>query len=101
MFWCSTIATTIYATIGIAGKLLHVRYQLLRAFGPEHDSPYLSITSMVVESALLNTTFQILLLALYASNNPMNIAFLGVTTQMTVRTSLFIYTLVLQLTPML
>ncbi|EKM49603.1 uncharacterized protein PHACADRAFT_265139 [Phanerochaete carnosa HHB-10118-sp] len=65
-FWSSSISVTCYCTLGIVTKLLHMRYQVRKAFGPGEQSPYFSVAAMLIESALLYTLFTLAFLVTYA-----------------------------------
>jgi hypothetical protein len=83
-FWAIEIATTILLTSFIVGRLLFMRYRLRKIMGPKQQSPYLSITAMLVESALLFSICGIAFLISYAYNDPFQNIVLNVTGQVQV-----------------
>jgi len=52
-FWAAELSTTMFITTLIVARLLYMRHRLRSIMGPNHDSPYLSIAAMLVESGLM------------------------------------------------
>ncbi|KZV68235.1 hypothetical protein PENSPDRAFT_634626 [Peniophora sp. CONT] len=71
MFWSTSMGLTLLLTLLIVGKLLHMRHEVIRAFGPKHvlRIPYLSISAMLVESALLYSLLAFVFLILLVRQN--------------------------------
>lgn len=59
LFSSSTVATNVFITSLIVGRLLHHRNYLQQALGPKHRSPYLKIVVLFVESASSVVAFNI------------------------------------------
>jgi hypothetical protein len=86
-YWAGSLATTFLLTTLIVGKLLYIRLQLRKALGPAFDrqSPYLTLSAMIVESASLYTVFALPFLVLFARNDPFQNIFLPILGQVQVR----------------
>lgn len=75
-YWASSIATTLLLTILIVARLMYLRHRIHSTLGPDHKSPYLSISAMLVESALLDSVYTLIYLVLSVKNDPFqNIVF--------------------------
>ncbi|KAL9710485.1 hypothetical protein Ac2012v2_006019 [Leucoagaricus gongylophorus] len=68
-YWAISIALNVIITACIAARLLYMRYQMRRAL-IESGSEYISITSMMVESAAIYTANGLIFLVSYAVNSP-------------------------------
>lgn len=78
-FWSSSISVTCYCTVCIVLKLLHMRYQVRKAFGAnEPNSPYFSVAAMLIESALLYAAFALSFLITYAQGNSASLMLLSI-----------------------
>jgi hypothetical protein len=53
-FWLIEISTNIMLTVLIVGKLMYMRHRLRRFFSAR-NSPYVTISAMMIESSLLYT----------------------------------------------
>jgi len=67
--WSMSVTTTILVTILIVSRLLLMRYRIRKVMGPEHESPYVSISAMLIESALLYSTVGLIFIISFAKNN--------------------------------
>ncbi|KII87102.1 hypothetical protein PLICRDRAFT_142209 [Plicaturopsis crispa FD-325 SS-3] len=77
-YWSMTVATNVILTLAIAGRLLHMQWQLRRAMNGSGDveTPYMSVTAMLVESAFIYSASGLVLLGSIAANSPVeNLAF--------------------------
>lgn len=68
-YWSISIALNVIITTCIASRLLYMRYQIRRATVGS-GSEYISITSMMIESAVLYTVNGLIFLVSYALNSP-------------------------------
>ncbi|KXN91605.1 hypothetical protein AN958_12723 [Leucoagaricus sp. SymC.cos] len=68
-YWAISIALNVIITACIATRLLYMRYQMRRVLVGS-GSEYISITSMMIESAALYTTNGLIFLVSYAVNSP-------------------------------
>lgn len=68
-YWAISIALNVIITACIAARLLYMRYQMRRAL-IDSGSEYISITSMMVESAAIYTANGLIFLVSYAVNSP-------------------------------
>ncbi|XP_006455950.1 hypothetical protein AGABI2DRAFT_180778 [Agaricus bisporus var. bisporus H97] len=68
-YWSISIALNVIITTCIASRLLYMRYQIRRATVGS-GSEYISITSMMIESAVLYTVNGLIFLVSYAVNSP-------------------------------
>lgn len=56
VYWSTSIAINVMLTLGIVGFLVYMRFQVRRVMGPHHArSLYVSVSAMLIESALLYT----------------------------------------------
>ncbi|KAL0067014.1 hypothetical protein AAF712_006003 [Marasmius tenuissimus] len=74
-FW-SSFALNVVMTIAIVARLLTFRYRISRVLGNRHGKQYTSIASMIVESALLYTGFQLIWIVLFGLDIPQQTLFL-------------------------
>lgn len=86
--WSTSIAINIMLTIGIVGFLLYMRFRVRRVMGSHHHSSYVSVSAMLVESALLYTVFALVFLIPLARNNSVNLIFFQALGQVQVSTTL-------------
>ncbi|KAF9447766.1 hypothetical protein P691DRAFT_730862 [Macrolepiota fuliginosa MF-IS2] len=68
-YWAISIALTVIITACITTRLLYMRYQMRRVMAGS-GSEYISVTSMLVESAALYTVNGLIFLVSYAVNSP-------------------------------
>ena len=68
-YWAISIALNVIITACIATKLLYMRYQM-RQISVGSGSEYISITSMMIESAAIYTANGLIFLVSYAVNSP-------------------------------
>ena len=69
-YWASSITTTLLLTILIVGKLMYTRWGLNRVLGRGRPGPYLTVSAMLIESALLHSLCALAFIILYAKNDP-------------------------------
>ncbi|TCD66342.1 hypothetical protein EIP91_001446 [Steccherinum ochraceum] len=74
-YWSTSIGINILLTLGIVGFLVHMRLQMRRAMGPKQQSPYLTVSAMLIESMFMYTGFALLFLITLARNSPVNLLF--------------------------
>ncbi|EIN04127.1 hypothetical protein PUNSTDRAFT_76736 [Punctularia strigosozonata HHB-11173 SS5] len=77
-YWCISIGATLLLTTLIVVRLLYMRYKLRKVMGPHHRSPYLSISTILVESAFLYCAVGLAFIITYARNDPAQNIFLPV-----------------------
>lgn len=71
-----SLALNIMTTILIVLRLLYYRRHARRSLGPCHATLYTDLSTMVIESAVLYSTFSVLFLIPFALNNPIQNFFL-------------------------
>ena len=76
-YYTLSLGTNIVLTALIVGRLLMYRRTHRAHRPPEHASQYLSLATLVVESAALYSAFSIAFLVSYAMNQPINQVWLG------------------------
>ena len=84
-YYATSLGLNVVLTALIVLRLLMFRRQLLAHLPPEHARQYLSIVSLIVESASLYSAFAIAFLVSYALNKPINQVWLGFTQAAQVR----------------
>ncbi|SJL08136.1 uncharacterized protein ARMOST_11499 [Armillaria ostoyae] len=77
-YYAISLGVNIMLTILIILRLYMYRRRLLTSLPPEHARHYVSLATIVVESAALYSVFAILFLITYAVGHPTNQIFLGV-----------------------
>lgn len=82
-YWAISIALNVLITACIVGRLLYMRYQMRKVLAGT-GSEYISITSMMIESAALYTANGLIFLVSYAVNSPIQNLALPVLGQMQV-----------------
>jgi len=80
-YWSTSVAINIMLTLGIVGFLLYMRFKVRRAMGAHHNSTYLTISTMLIESAFLYTAFALVFLIPLAKNSNVNLLFFQVLPQ--------------------
>ena len=68
-YWSISISFNIIVTLLIAGRLLLVRYRTRVAFHSQ-DSPYLTVSAMLIESAFIYSSVGLIFLISFAVNSP-------------------------------
>jgi len=76
-YYTISISINIILTILIAIRLLHHRRTVLRNLSAEYATEYVTILTIIIESAALYSIFAIPFIVTYALNNPLNQVFLG------------------------
>ncbi|KAF5383355.1 hypothetical protein D9757_008391 [Collybiopsis confluens] len=71
-YYSISLGVNIVLTILITIRLLVYRRQMLDSLPPEHAKHYLSLLTIMVESAAIYSMFALLFLITYAINNPAN-----------------------------
>ncbi|ESK84741.1 hypothetical protein Moror_578 [Moniliophthora roreri MCA 2997] len=74
-FW-SSFVLNVTMTIAIVARLMVYRYRIAKVMGNKHGRQYTSIASMIIESSLLYTSFQLVFIITFALNNPIQPLFL-------------------------
>lgn len=70
-YWSISIATTLLLTILIVGRLLVMRYKLRKVLSADdRNSPYTSLSAMLIESAFLYAVTALIFIITFAKNNP-------------------------------
>ncbi|KAF7362401.1 hypothetical protein MVEN_00587300 [Mycena venus] len=77
-YYAISLSLNIILTLLIIGRLLLYRRSLLKDLPVAYGAHYISLITIVVESAALYTVFAILFLITYALNNPTNQVWLAV-----------------------
>jgi hypothetical protein len=88
-FWLS-LALNITMTIAIVSRVLLFRWRITRVLGPKYGSQYTSIAALLVESALIYSTFALLFLVPFALNHPLANTFLQMLSQVQIIAPLLI-----------
>lgn len=76
-YYVISVSTNIILTILTSLRLLLHRRTVLQSLAAEHAAQYVSILTIIIESAALYTVFAIPFLITYALNHPLNQSFLG------------------------
>lgn len=70
-YWSISIATTLLLTVLIVCRLLFMRYKLRKVLSAEdRNSPYTSLSSMLIESAFLYAVTALIFIITFAKNDP-------------------------------
>ncbi|KAI0065072.1 hypothetical protein BV25DRAFT_1913714 [Artomyces pyxidatus] len=77
-YYAISLGVNIILTILITIRLLQYRQTVLKTLPPDHAKHYVSLMTVLVESAALYSLFAVLFLITYAINNPLNQVFLGI-----------------------
>ncbi|KAF7376506.1 hypothetical protein MSAN_00066600 [Mycena sanguinolenta] len=77
-YYALSLGSNIILTLLIIGRLITYRRRLLENFPDEPASHYISLATVIIESAALYTIFAVLFLITYALNNPTNQVWLAV-----------------------
>ncbi|EIN05092.1 hypothetical protein PUNSTDRAFT_75263 [Punctularia strigosozonata HHB-11173 SS5] len=75
VYWSTSVATNWLLTLLIVGKLAYMRHRVRKIMGADQRSPYLSVSTMLIESAALYSTFAIAFMVTYARNDTANFLF--------------------------
>jgi hypothetical protein len=84
-YYVTSLSVNIVVTILISIRLLMHRRTTLRSLPAEHAKHYLSIATIIVESATLYSVFALCSIITYAINNPLNLIFLSLSSSCQVR----------------
>ncbi|TBU27450.1 hypothetical protein BD311DRAFT_665429 [Dichomitus squalens] len=76
-YYAVSLGLNIFLTTLILARLLMHRRTILEHLPPEHAKHYLSLMTLIVESAALYSAFAIMFLVAYGLNQPINQIFLG------------------------
>src|ERR1700753_2680043 len=76
-YWSLSIALNCIVTVMIVFRLLYIRKQVKRTIGDEHSKGYISVVSMLIESAAMTTVCSLLFLIPYARGNAVSSIFQG------------------------
>ncbi|KAG9218943.1 hypothetical protein CCMSSC00406_0000943 [Pleurotus cornucopiae] len=76
-YYAISLSVNIILTILITFRLLLYRHRIKESLPEEHAKHYVSLLTIIIESAALYSLFSILFLITYAVNNPTNQIFLG------------------------
>ncbi|ESK86665.1 hypothetical protein Moror_9691 [Moniliophthora roreri MCA 2997] len=77
-YYIVTLASNIIVTVLIVLRLLIYRHRITRAMGSSHGSYYTSIVAMIVESALIYSSFALAFMVPFAISSPVAQLFLQV-----------------------
>lgn len=77
-YYAVSLGVNVVITILITIRLFQYRRMIMRSLPGEHADQYLSLASVLVESAALYSVFALLFLITYAVNNPMTQIWLAV-----------------------
>ena len=75
-YYVLSLSVNIVVTILIVFRLVMHRRAILESLPPEHASHYLSVATIIVESAALYSLFSLAFIITYAVSNPINQIFL-------------------------
>ena len=75
-YYVISLSVNIILTILITVRLLLYRRQITSTLSPEYGKQYVSLATIVVESAAIYSLFALLFIISYAVNNPINQIFL-------------------------
>ncbi|TFY73332.1 hypothetical protein EWM64_g10681 [Hericium alpestre] len=84
-YYAISLGVNIILTLLIMFRLFLYRRNLLKVMSGDHAQHYVSLATIIVESAALYSLFAILFLITYAVNHPTNQIFLGIATSAQVR----------------
>ncbi|KAK0441326.1 hypothetical protein EV421DRAFT_1812688 [Armillaria borealis] len=88
-FWTS-FSLNVTMTLAIVSRLLVYRYRISSVMGSSYGRQYTSIASMIVESSLLYTSFQLLFIVPFGLNSPVQTIFIQPLSQVQVIAPLLI-----------
>ncbi|KAF8808158.1 hypothetical protein BYT27DRAFT_7097781 [Phlegmacium glaucopus] len=77
-YYIISLSVNILLTILITIRLVLYRRRVIATLAPEHGKHYVSLATIMIESAALYSAFALLFIITYALNNPINQIFLGV-----------------------
>ncbi|KAJ7611616.1 hypothetical protein FB45DRAFT_1065664 [Roridomyces roridus] len=77
-YYALSLGANIILTLLIIGRLVSYRRALLQSLPEDLANHYLSLASVIIESAALYSVFALLFLVTYSINNPTNQVWLGV-----------------------
>nr|GAT49119.1 predicted protein [Mycena chlorophos] len=77
-YYAVSLGANVVLTLLIISRLVAYRRALLQCLPPDLASHYISLATVIVESAALYSVFAVLFLITYALNNPTNQIWLGV-----------------------
>lgn len=83
-----TIALNVIVTIFIVCRLLVYRWRVTRVMGPGQTSEYATMTAILIESAIMYSSFAILFIVPFGIGNPLGNVFLQAVSQVQVCTIL-------------
>ncbi|TCD68585.1 hypothetical protein EIP91_010374 [Steccherinum ochraceum] len=89
-YWSTTIATNLLLTFLIVIHLMRVRHKVLKASGTTSHLPYLSVSAMLVEAAVLYAAFGLAFIIPYALGSSVNTLFFSLIGQVQYITPLLI-----------
>lgn len=84
-YYAISLSTNVILTLLIIGRLLYYRHSLLENFAAALGTHYISLITVVVESAAVYSFFAVLFLVTYALNDPTNQIWLAVASASQVR----------------
>lgn len=91
MFWSCSISLTIFLTLCIVMKLMLMRRRIHAAMSCDFSSPYISIATVLVESAVLYSAFALVFIVTYAMGSNVNFLVIRVLGQVQVRLARSVY----------
>ena len=84
-YYAISLSINIVLSLLIVTRLFQYKRTVARTMTPEHAQQYLSLATVLVESAALYSLFALLFLITYATSNPANKIFLGAASATQVR----------------
>jgi hypothetical protein len=84
-YYAISLSTNVILTLLIISRLLYYRHSLLKNFAAALGTHYISLITVVVESAAVYSVFAALFLVTYALNDPTSQIWLGVASASQVR----------------
>ncbi|KAJ8514883.1 hypothetical protein ONZ45_g7629 [Pleurotus djamor] len=93
--WSLSLALNIILTLLISGRLLWHRARIQKVIGHRHGQVYTTIMAISIESAALYAAFEIIVLAVFLTNNPTENVFFPVAGNIQVCSSNYPYPLMI------
>ena len=90
-YFSLSVALNIVLTLAIAVRLLMMRRSVVSSLGPEHAKMYISVTSMMIESAALYSITGLIFIVSYAVNSNVQNLALPVLGQVMVRDVFYVF----------
>ena len=88
-YYVTSLGVNILVTILITIRLVFYRRSIMDTLPPEHAAQYLSVDTILIESAALYSIFALGFIISYSVNNPMNQVFMSLASTCQVRASVY------------